>query len=131
MRNGRKSIVTDPEILNGKPIVKGTRISVALILQRIASGMTKEEILGGYPTWTAQRLEAALDFAARQFQGEEVRFFENRITEEAKTLVSVRLNDGKKSPNYDSQKEDRGVLQKTPYPQVVFFRFLPPRRLSP
>jgi uncharacterized protein (DUF433 family) len=71
-------IISDPEILNGKPIVKGTRISVALILQCIASGMTKEDILRGYPTLTGEGLEAALDFAARQFQGEEVRFFENR-----------------------------------------------------
>jgi uncharacterized protein (DUF433 family) len=75
---GENLIVTDSEILNGKPIVKGTRISVALILQCIASGMTKEEILSGYPTLSAEGLEAALDFAARQFQGEEVRFFENR-----------------------------------------------------
>jgi len=73
-----KLIVCDPEILNGKPIVKGTRISVALIMQCIASGMTKEDILHGYPTLTAKGLEAALDFAARQFQGEELRFFENR-----------------------------------------------------
>jgi uncharacterized protein (DUF433 family) len=75
---GENLIVTDPGILNGKPIVKGTRISVALILQCIASGMTKEDILRGYPTLTLEGLEAALDFAARQFQGEEVRFFENR-----------------------------------------------------
>jgi uncharacterized protein (DUF433 family) len=71
-------IISDPEILSGKPIVKGTRISVALILQCIASGMTKEDILRGYPTLTPGGLEAALDFAARQFQGEEVRFFGNR-----------------------------------------------------
>ena len=71
-------IVSDPEILNGKPIVRGTRISVALILQSIASGMTKEDILRGFPTLTREGLEAALDFAARQFQGEEVRFFEDR-----------------------------------------------------
>jgi uncharacterized protein (DUF433 family) len=71
-------IISDQEILSGKPIVKGTRISVALILQCIASGMTKEDILRGYPTLTSEGLEAALDFAARQFQGEEVRFFENR-----------------------------------------------------
>jgi uncharacterized protein (DUF433 family) len=75
---GEELIISDPEILNGKPIVKGTRISVALILQCIASGMTKEDILRGYPTLTQEGLEAALDFAARQFQGEEVRFFENR-----------------------------------------------------
>lgn len=71
-------IVCDPEILNGKPIVRGTRISVALIMQCIASGMTKEDILRGYPTLTHEGLEAALGFAARQFQGEEVKFFENR-----------------------------------------------------
>ncbi|MBI3378640.1 MAG: DUF433 domain-containing protein [Nitrospirae bacterium] len=71
-------IVCDPKILGGKPIVKGTRISVALILQNIASGMTKEEILRGYPTLTTNGLEAALDFAARQFQGEEVRVFAGR-----------------------------------------------------
>jgi uncharacterized protein (DUF433 family) len=71
-------IVCDPEILNGKPIIKGTRISVALILQCIASGMTKEDILRGYPTLTPEGLEAAFDFVARQFQGEEIRVFEDR-----------------------------------------------------
>ncbi len=71
-------IVCDPKILNGKPIIKGTRISVALILQSIASGMTREEILLGYPTLTEEGLDAALDFAARQFQGEEVNVFANK-----------------------------------------------------
>lgn len=59
-------IICDPNILNGKPIVKGTRISVALILQNIASGMAKEDILRGYPTLTKEGLDAALDFAVRQ-----------------------------------------------------------------
>ncbi|OHC07221.1 MAG: hypothetical protein A3J92_07655 [Planctomycetes bacterium RIFOXYC2_FULL_41_27] len=68
-------IISDPDILNGKPIVKGTRISVGLILQCLASGMSKEDILRGYPTLTREGLEAALDFAARQFEGEEVRVF--------------------------------------------------------
>ena len=68
-------IVSNPDILNGKPIVKGTRISVALILQCMASGMAKEDILRGYPTLTQEGLEAALDFAARQFQGEEIQGF--------------------------------------------------------
>jgi uncharacterized protein (DUF433 family) len=71
-------VICDPEILNGKPIIKGTRISVALILQCLASGMTREEILKGYPTLTQAGIDAALDFAARQFQGEEVRVFAAR-----------------------------------------------------
>lgn len=53
-------IVSDPDILGGKPIVKGTRISVALILQCLASGMSREEILRAYPTLTAQGLDSAL-----------------------------------------------------------------------
>lgn len=69
-------IISDPDILGGKPIVKGTRISVALILQCLASGMAREEILRAYPTLTKQGLDSALDYAARQFQGEEVRFHE-------------------------------------------------------
>ena len=71
-------IISDPDILNGKPIVKGTRISVGLILQCLASGMSKEDILRGYPTLAREGLEAALDFAARQFEGEEVRVFTGR-----------------------------------------------------
>ena len=71
-------IVCDPEILNGKPVVKGTRVSVALVLECIASGMSREEILQGYPTLSEEGLEAALDFAARQFQGEEIRTYGNK-----------------------------------------------------
>ena len=73
MREGL--IICDPEILNGKPVVKGTRISVALILQCLASGMAKEDIIRGYPTLTQEGFDAAIDFAARQFQGEELRVF--------------------------------------------------------
>lgn len=68
-------IICDPEILNGKPVIKETRISIALILQCFASGMTREDIIRNYPTVTENGIDAALDFAARQFQGEEVRVF--------------------------------------------------------
>ncbi len=72
-------IVCDPEILNGKPVVQGTRVSVALVLPCIASGMTREEILQGYPTLSEEGLDAALDCAARQFQGEEIRTYGNKV----------------------------------------------------
>ncbi|OGC09402.1 hypothetical protein A3J90_02090 [candidate division WOR-1 bacterium RIFOXYC2_FULL_37_10] len=70
-------IVCDKDIFSGKPIVKGTRISVAIILQAIASGMTIEEILKGYPSLTKEGLFAALEFAAFQMAGEEVKILEN------------------------------------------------------
>jgi uncharacterized protein (DUF433 family) len=72
-------ITSDPDILNGKPIIKGTRIPVALILQCLASGMTREEVLKGYPTLTDDGFNAALDYAARQFQGEEVHLYEGHV----------------------------------------------------
>ena len=59
-------ITTNPAILNRKPIIKGTRISVALILQCLASGMSKEEILKGYPTLTEEGFYAALEFSTKQ-----------------------------------------------------------------
>jgi len=59
-----KYIISDSNILNGKPIINGTRLSVALMLQCLASGMTKEEILKGYPTLTSEGFVAALQFAA-------------------------------------------------------------------
>jgi len=64
-------IVCNREVLGGKPVVRGTRISVGLILQCLASGMTKEDILRAYPTLTPEGLNAALDFAARQFEGDQ------------------------------------------------------------
>ena len=71
-------IVCNPKILNGKPIINGTRISVALILQNVASGMSREKNASRLPTLTEEGLDAALDFAARQFQGEEVNVFANK-----------------------------------------------------
>lgn len=71
-------IVCDPEILSGKPIVRGTRISVAVILQCAASGMGIDDILRGYPSLTKEGVLAALEFAAKQMAGEEVRIMENR-----------------------------------------------------
>ena len=71
-----KWIVCDPEILLGKPIIKGTRISVATIIQCVASGMTIDDILRGYPTLTKEGVLAALEFAAQQMAGEEMRIME-------------------------------------------------------
>ena len=72
----KELIVCNPQILSGKPIVKGTRISVAFILQCFASGMSVEEILRGYPTLTREGVIAALQYAARNFEGEEIHSLE-------------------------------------------------------
>lgn len=56
-------IISDPKILAGKPIIAGTRISVELILDRIASGMSVREILKDYPHLTVKQIQAAILYA--------------------------------------------------------------------
>jgi uncharacterized protein (DUF433 family) len=65
-------IVAEPEILGGKPCIKGTRISVELILELLASGATREEILRAYPQIPPEGLTAALQYAAKTMKNEVV-----------------------------------------------------------
>ena len=62
--NWRNHIVCNPDILVGKPTIKGTRISVELILGCFASGWTREQLFESYPQVTKADLAAAFDFAA-------------------------------------------------------------------
>ena len=54
----KKYIHSDPEILMGKPVVKGTRLSGEFILGLFAEGWTEQQILENYPTLTKERLRA-------------------------------------------------------------------------
>lgn len=63
-------IVTKPGVLGGKPCIKGTRISVEFILELLASGATREEVLAAYPQITAEGLTAALQYVARSMKNE-------------------------------------------------------------
>lgn len=58
-------IVLDPEVKVGKPIVRGTRLTVEFILNLLAHGSSQEEILEEYPGLTADDLRACLLFATR------------------------------------------------------------------
>ncbi len=57
-------IVSDPAILSGKPIIRGTRISVAMILEWISSGASRDDILNKHPHLSADDVEQALAYAA-------------------------------------------------------------------
>ena len=63
-------ITADPQILGGKPIIRGTRLSVEFILDLLASGMSEEEILDDYPHITKEDIHACLRYAARSFRNE-------------------------------------------------------------
>jgi len=64
-------IVSNPDILHGKPCIRNTRISVEFILELLASGGTRDEILRDYPYLTREDIEDALRYAA-QFLSNEV-----------------------------------------------------------
>ena len=66
----RERIVTDPDIMMGKPSVKGTRLSVELILGWLGQGWTVDVLLENYPTLTRDDVLAALAFAADMLRDE-------------------------------------------------------------
>lgn len=59
----KNHIVSDPEILRGKPRLKGTRIPVGMILGYLASGMSTEQILVEFPDLNREQIAACLDYA--------------------------------------------------------------------
>ncbi len=66
----RKYIHSDPDVLLGKPVVKGTRLSVEFILGLFAEGWTEQQVIENYPTLTAERLRAVFTFARECMQEE-------------------------------------------------------------
>jgi uncharacterized protein (DUF433 family) len=63
-------IIIDTEILVGKPIIKGTRIPVHLIIELLANGMTEEQILKEYPQLKKEDIKAALLYASKCVESE-------------------------------------------------------------
>ena len=62
--NWEDRIVCNPKILVGKPTIKGTRLSVAFILERLADGWSEREILENYPRLTPEDLRAVFAYAS-------------------------------------------------------------------
>ena len=71
MGDPMERITIDPEILSGKPVIKGTRIPVYLIIELLGSGMTETEILDQYPTLKKNGIKAALIYASKCVENEE------------------------------------------------------------
>lgn len=68
----RTRIVLDPQILVGKPTVRGTRLAVELIIDLLAQGWTEAEILNNYPGLTREDVQACLSYASATLRAEKV-----------------------------------------------------------
>jgi uncharacterized protein (DUF433 family) len=66
-------ITIDPEVMGGKPCIRGMRVTVGMIVESIAAGRTVEDLLTDFPYLQAEDIRQALAFAASLAQGREVR----------------------------------------------------------
>lgn len=60
--NWKKHIISDKKVLLGKPVIKGTRITVEFILERLASGWSEETILENYPQLKKEDMQAVFAY---------------------------------------------------------------------
>lgn len=65
-------IIIDPEVLAGKPIIKGTRIAVEFILELLAEGWTQKKILENYPQVKKEDITAVLQYATEVLKKEKI-----------------------------------------------------------
>jgi len=65
-------IELNPEIMGGKPVIRGTRVPVEVILRKLGAGMTLEAIIADHPRLTAEDVRAAQAFAADYLADEDV-----------------------------------------------------------
>jgi uncharacterized protein (DUF433 family) len=71
----RERIDIDPEVLVGKPVVKGTRLAVEFIIDLLAQGWTDRDILNNYPGITREDIQACLAYASETLKVEKVYTF--------------------------------------------------------
>ncbi len=67
-----KRIEINPKIMLGKPVIRGTRIPVELILRKLSEGATEQDLLDAYPNLTLEDIRAALAYAADLLANEEL-----------------------------------------------------------
>ena len=70
--NYKERITIDPNIMLGKPVIKGTRVTVELILKKLSEGMSMKELLETYPHLKKEDILAALRYAKGVLRHEEV-----------------------------------------------------------
>lgn len=67
----KKKIEINPKVMMGKPVIKGTRVTVELILKKLSEGISKKDLLDAYPNIKEDDIQAALAYAAEFLSFEE------------------------------------------------------------
>ncbi|HID24354.1 MAG TPA: DUF433 domain-containing protein [Planctomycetaceae bacterium] len=62
--NWRDRIAVDPQVCHGKACIKGTRVMVSVVLDNLAAGVSRDEILASYPSLTGEDIDASIAYAA-------------------------------------------------------------------
>ena len=70
-------ILMDPNVMMGKPVIRGTRVPVELILRRLSEGASEAELVDGYPTLTSADIKAAIRYAADMIAHDEIMIVES------------------------------------------------------
>jgi uncharacterized protein (DUF433 family) len=65
-------IIIDQDVLGGKPVIKGTRIPIYLIVELLGNGLTEKEVLWQYPDLKEEDIKAALLYASKCLANEEI-----------------------------------------------------------
>jgi uncharacterized protein (DUF433 family) len=72
MKTYRNKVTTKPEVMLGKPVIKGTRVPVELIVRKLGEGATTEDLLNAYPNLIKDDIQAALLYAAEYIRNETI-----------------------------------------------------------
>ena len=122
-------IEINPNVMLGKPVIRGTRITVELILRKLSEGATVADLLDAYPRLTPDDIQAAIGYAADTVAHEETVVLERSRSVQAYRGASVRENPRKRqSPTSKRRSRDTSrPLSKTscrsrrdnPFAQVV------------
>lgn len=75
----KNRIELNPKVCNGKPVIKGTRIPVSVILEQLAEGISWDTLLANYPELDREDIKATLHYAMSSLDHTEVRMINARI----------------------------------------------------
>jgi uncharacterized protein (DUF433 family) len=68
----KERIESNPKVMLGKPVIKGTRITVELILKKLSEGATRQEVIDMYPHLKEEDINAVLEYASEVIKNEDV-----------------------------------------------------------